>query len=212
MTITQQERERMIHRSNETPQRQPRFHRSAVVSSLMGMLAGLGMLFLISAVLTAAGILLELEFDLVASDVNLQVLSAIGVSIAAVVILASTLIGGFVAGRMARYGGMGVGLGASLWLTLVLGIVAGLTLWVGDASDIFDDFNLADRLSGINVADLTMVAALAGGGLFLLALLGGLLGGRFGQTETRAPADEVLDLRDMDETKESVVEDSQTSV
>src|SRR5918996_818896 len=164
MTITQEERDRIINGSDHTTQEIPRFHRSGVVSSFMGMLAGLGMMILISAVLAAGGILLDLEFDLVATDGNLQELSAIALSITAVVILASTLVGGFVAGRMARYGGIGVGLGASLWLTVVLGIFAGLTLWVGEASNTFDGFNLSDRLSGINTADLTMVAALAGGG------------------------------------------------
>lgn len=212
MTITQEERERMINGSMETTRIQPRFHRSGVVSSIMGMLAGLGMMVLISAVLAAGGILLDLEFDLVAIGGNLQELSAIALSITAMVILASTIVGGFVAGRMARYGGLGVGLGASLWLTLVLGIFAGLTLWVGDVSNTFDGFDLADRLSGINAADLTTVAALAGAGLFLLGLLGGLLGGRFGQTERRAPAETVVDLREVEDTVESGTEDTRTSV
>jgi hypothetical protein len=212
MTITRQERERIIKGSEEMTRAQPRFHRSGIVSSLMGMLAGLGMMVLTSAVLTAGGILLGLEFDLVATDGNLQELSAIALSITAVVILASTLVGGFVAGRMARYGGLGVGLGASLWLTLALGIFAGLTLWVGDVSNTLDRFDLADRLSGINAADLTTAAALAGAGLFLLALLGGLLGGRFGQTEGRAPAEAVGDRREVEDTRESEIEDTPTSI
>jgi hypothetical protein len=212
MTITQEERERMLNGSDETTQSQPRSHRSGVVSSLMGMLAGLGMMVLMSAVLTAGGILLDLQFDLVATDGNLQEISAIAVAITAVIVLASTLMGGFVAGRTARYGGLVVGLGASLWLTLVLGIFAGLTLWVGDASNAFEGFDLADRLSGINAADLTMVAALTGAGLFLLALLGGLLGGRFGQTEGRAPAETVVDLRDEEDTAEGEIEETRNSV
>jgi hypothetical protein len=212
MTITQEERERMLNGSVEATRVEPRFPRSGIVSSLMGMLAALGMLILMSAILTAGGVLLDLEFDLVATNGDLQELSAIALAITAVVILASTLVGGFVAGRMARYGGIGVGLGAALWLTLVLGIFAGLTLWVGEVSNTFDGFNFADRLSGINTADLTMVAALAGGGLFLLAILGGLLGGRFGQTEGRAPTETVVDLRDVEDVRESEVEDTRTSV
>lgn len=212
MTITQDERERMINGTDETAPAQPRFHRSGVVSSMMGMFAGLGMLIVMSVILTAGGILLGLEFDLLATDGNLQELSAIALSITAVVVLASTLIGGFVAGQMARYGGISVGLGASLWLALVLGIFVGLALWVGDVSNTFDGFDLADRLSNINASDLTMVAALAGGGLFLLALLGGLLGGRFGQTERRAPTETVVDLRDEDDAREPDIEDTRTSV
>lgn len=212
MTITQEERERIVKGSQGTTLEHPRFHRSGVVSSLMGMLAGLGMMVLTSAILTAGGILLDLEYDLVATDGNLQELSAIALSLAAVVILASTLVGGFVAGRMARYGGMGVGVAASLWLALVLGILAGLTLWVGEVSNTVDGLDLADRLSGINAADLTMVAALAGAGLFALALLGGILGGRFGQTEGRASTETVVDLREADDARESDVEDTPTSV
>jgi hypothetical protein len=212
MTITQEERERMINGSVEATPVEPRFPRSGIVSSLMGMLAALGLLVLMSAILTAGGFLLDLEFDLVATNGDLQELSAIALAITAVVILASTLVGGFVAGRMARHGGIGVGLGAALWLTLVIGIFAGLTLWVGEVSNTFDGFNLADRLSGINTADLTMVAALAGGGLFLLAILGGLLGGRFGQTDGRARAETVVDLRDVEDVRETEIEDTRTSV
>lgn len=212
MTITKEERERMINGSEEGIYREPRFHRSGVISSLMGMLAGLGMLVLISALLTAGAILLNLEFDIVAANGDLQQLSVIALSVAALVILASTVVGGFVAGRTARHGGAGVGIGASLWLTVVLAGFAGLIIWLGDISNTFDGFDLADRLSGINTADLTTAAAITGGGLFVLALLGGLLGGRFGQTEGRAATETVVDLREMDDTSEAEVEDNRTSV
>lgn len=174
----------------ETPDRaidsERRFQRSGVMASLFGMLAGLGMLVLLTAILTAGAILLELEFDLLSTGGDVQELSVIGLIIASVVVLISTFVGGFVAGRAARYGGMRVGLGSTLWLTLVLLIGTGVTLLLAEVSDAFEGFDLADRLSRFDTADLTIAGAIAAGGLFVLALLSGLIGGRLAATEKEA--------------------------
>lgn len=212
MTITQEERERMLNGSVESTQTQPRFQRSTVASSLMGMLAGLGMLVLLSTLLTAGAMLLDLEFDLLSTNGNLQQLSMIAFTITAIILAASTLAGGYVAGRIARYDGTLVGLSVGLWLTLVFALFAGLALWVGSVSDALGGFDLADRLSAIDIADITVPAATALGGLFVVTLLGGLLGGRFGQTEEKPAAETVVDLREVEGTEETHVEDTRTSV
>lgn len=211
MTISQEERERLISGPEETVETHVRYERSPVLASLMGALAGLGMLILISAALTAGGLLLNLEVGFVIADAGVQELSGIGLAIAAIVILASTLIGGFVAGRIARWGGTAVGLGSSLWIVLMVALITGLGIWVGDAAGALDGLDLADRLSGIATTDLTIAAAIAGGGLFVVALLGGLLGGRFGQTDDNRPTEKVVDLRPLDEGRHVTPEDSHTS-
>lgn len=212
MTISQEERQRLIIGSEDTVETQPRFERSPIVAALMGMLAGLGMIVLIGAGLTAGALLLNVGFDLVIVDAGVQELSFIGVGIAAVVILASTLIGGFVAGRLARYGGLGVGIGSSLWLTLALALLTGLGMWAATVTDVLDGVDVGIDFSRITTSDLTTGAAIAAGGLFVVALLGGLLGGRFGQTERSRPAPAIVDLREMDETSETSAADERTSV
>lgn len=212
MTITREERQRIVNGSEETADSQQTFQRSGVASSLMGMLAGLGMLVLLSALLGAGAILLDLEYGLISTNGDLQELSVIGLTITALVILAATLVGGYVAGRIARYGGMVVGLASTLWLTLVFAIFAGLALWIAAVSERFDGFDLAGEISAFATAELTTAAAIAGGGLFVLALLGGLLGGRFGQTEQKHETETVVDLRDVDESAETEREDNRASL
>jgi len=212
MSITQEERDRMINGSVETTRAQPRFHRSGVASSLMGMLAGFGTFVLLSALLTAGAILLDLELDLLSTNGDLQQLSMIAITITAIILAASALAGGYVAGRLARHDGTLVGLGVGLWLTLVFAMFAGLGLWIGSVSDALDGVALADRLSAIDSADLTTRAAIVGGGLFVLTLLGGLLGGRFGQTEEKPAAETIVDLRPVEDTQDTEVEETHTSV
>lgn len=210
MTIAKDERARMVERSQPAPAPES-FHRSGLVSSLVGMLAGLGMLTLISATLAATLALLSLQFELEATDAELRGLVTIAVAIIAVVVLASTVVGGFVAGRFARYGGIKVGVGASLWLMLVLGIFIGLGVGLGEASGTFDRVEAADRLTSAGPVDLIVGAAVAGGVLVVLALLGGLMGGRFGQTAEPGKTEAVVDLRESD-NEEPLVEDDETSV
>lgn len=214
MTISNEERQRIVNGSEEATAGDPRYHRSGVATSLMGMLAALGMLTFLSVVVGAGAVLLDIEFGLASAQADLQELSAIGLSITALVVLASALIGGLVAGRLARYGGMLMGLLTSLWLTLVLAIFAGLALWVGTVSEALDGFDLTGELSDIATAELTTAAAIAGGGLFLLGLLGGMLGGRIGQTEEKPATETVVDIRDVKEKEpeEAEVDDTRTSV
>jgi hypothetical protein len=214
MTISPEERERLVAEPEDTVEPPVRYERSPIVASLMGMLAGLGLLTLISAALAAGGLLLNLEVGFVITEAGVQEMSAIGLAVAAIVILASTLIGGFVAGRIARWGGPAVGIGSSLWFALVVALLTGLGIWAGNATNALDGLDLADPFAGIATADLTTAAAIAGGGLFVLAVLGGLLGGRFGQTDDNRPSGTVVDLRDVDQDqdRETTPEDSRTSV
>lgn len=163
----------------------------------MGMLAGLGMLLLMTAALTAGGLIFNLELGLEITG-DARVGSIIGLAIAAIVIIASTLIGGFTAGRMARNRGFAAGIGSSLWLILVLMVFAAFALWVASASNALDGFDLTDRLRSVTTTDLATTAGIAGGGLFIIALLGGSLGGRFGEAERKRPVEEIVDIQEIE--------------
>lgn len=170
------------------------------------MLAGLGMLVLMTATLAAGAILLNLEYDIIRLNADVEQLSWVGLTIAVVVLVVSTFVGGFVAGRTARYGGMLIGLGSSLWLTLVLALFTGMTLGLAELADTFNGFDLADRLSRFDSTALRLAAAIAAGGLFVLMLLAGLLGGRLG--EPKVDTTTVVDVRDLEsESPEAQTED-----
>lgn len=197
MTITEKERRKLIGHIETSPVPSQRFQRSGVGASLLGMLAGLGALVLITATLAAGAILLDLRFDLTRADGTVRELSATGLVIAIVVTLLAAFVGGFVAGRTARYGGMAVGAGASLWLTLVLLSFTALTLGIGAVSDRFDGFGLADRLSRFDAPGLQVAGLIAAGGLFLLVVLMGLFGGRVGEDKVETST-RVVDISDLD--------------
>lgn len=181
------------------------------------MLAGLGMLVLMTAALTAGGLVFNLELGLVITG-DVRVGSIIGLAIAAIVIIASTLIGGFAAGRMARNRGFVAGIGSSLWLILVLVLFAAFGLWVASASNALDGLDLADRVSIVTTTDLATTAGIAGGGLFIIALLGGSLGGRLGETERLRSAERIVDIQEVEseaadtrsETEETQAETEET--
>ena len=208
MTISEEERWRLLGKGENDTSSLPKFQRSGLVASLLGMLAGLGMLVLVSATLGAGAILLGLQFDLTRIDGGIREMSVVGITVTAVVLLISTFVGGFVAGRTARYGGIRTGLGSSLWLMLVLAVFTGLTIVLGAVSGTFDGFGLADRFARFGTANLRMAAAITGSGLFVLVLLGGLVGGRLGETreeDTRR----VVDIRDVEAASEETETESQ---
>lgn len=195
MTITEKERQRIINGSEDKAESTSRHRRSGIVVSFLGMLAGLGTLTLVTATLVAGAALVRREVVLVTTDGSIQELSLIGLSLTGLIILGSSMMGGFVAGRLARSGGMVVGVGSSLWLTLVIAGFSGLALWLGNPSAALDGTGLADRLNEIAVADLTTAAAVAGAGLFVIALIGGVLGGRLGEIPEPTSGKSVVDLR-----------------
>lgn len=197
LAISQQERRRRNSGPKEVRGPESGADGSPIVASLIGMLAGLGMLVLMTAALTAGGLIFNLELGLVITG-DVRVGSIIGLAIAAIVIIASTLIGGFAAGRMARNRGFSAGIGSSLWLMLVLVVFAAFALWVASASNALDGFDLADSVSSVTTTDLATTAGIAGGGLFIIALLGGSLGGRLGETERKRSAERIVDIQDIE--------------
>lgn len=197
IATSQEERRRRTSGSKEVRGSESDADGSPIVASLIGMLAGLGMLVLMTAALTAGGLVFNLELGLVITG-DVRVGSIIGLAIAAIVIIASTLIGGFAAGRMARNRGFVAGIGSSLWLILVLVLFAAFGLWVASASNALDGFDLADRVSIVTTTDLATTAGIAGGGLFIIALLGGSLGGRLGETERLRSAERIVDIQEVE--------------
>jgi hypothetical protein len=93
------------------------------------------------------------------------------------VLFVAYVIGGWAAGRMARYDGARNGFATGVW-TLILGaILAGLGAWIGSEYDVFRNVDLPQWFSTdafTTRAIITGVAAIAA--MFAGAILGGLWG------------------------------------
>lgn len=145
-----------------------------VPATLAGALAALGTLLLLSSL---ASILGTIGFQR-GIDVGEKELSIGGLVAGLVILFLSCLVGGWVAGRMARRRGGLHGLLAILWLVLLAALLAGLAAIAGDQADVRSRVGLPgwfDEGSTGAVALGTGLLALA------LMLLGGWLGGRLGE-------------------------------
>lgn len=166
-----------------------RFGNADLLASLVGMLAGLGTLVLLSALIAAGAGGIDYQLNLLDEEGALDEASVIGLVVAALVVFASFIVGGFAAGRMARYNGGMNGLGAGLWLILLVAIFAALGAWVGPEYNAFNRVDLPNWFAQVDVDDLTVMAAVASAVLIVVTLLGGYIGGRVGETyHTRVDA------------------------
>lgn len=162
-----------------------RFGNADLLASLVGMLAGLGTLVLLSALIAAGAGGIDYQLNVLNEEGTLDESSVIGLVVAALVVFASFIVGGFAAGRMARYNGGMNGLGAGLWMLLLIAIFAALGAWVGAEYNAFNRVDLPNWFAQVDVDDLTAMAAVASAVLVVVTLLGGYIGGRLGETYHR---------------------------
>lgn len=149
-------------------------HRSGfdLPATIGGALAALGTLLLLSSLLSAA--VGTIGFQTGVDDQELSIGGLIG---GLVVLFLACLVGGWVAGRIARRRGGLHGLVSAAWLVLLAALLAGLAALAGDK------FNVSERVGLPNWFSPDSLAPVAiGTGLLALALmlLGGWLGGRWG--------------------------------
>jgi hypothetical protein len=152
-------------------------------ASIGGMLAALATLAILSGVL--GSILGGLAID---EGLSATRELTVGALIASVVVLfLAFLVGGWVAGRMARYDGGKNGLMTAVWGLVLAALFTGIGAWVGAEFDLADRLNLprwfsSDWVAGAVIAGVLGIAAM---------LFGGWLGGRIGERWHRRP-DEVI--------------------
>ena len=201
--ITDEERRRLInssepddHETEEQPAVVYRRPRSGVLASLIGMLAGLGVLTILCSIAASAALVSGVDVDVI--DGDLEQLSIATLATIAVIVLTSTFVGGFVAGRVAGHGGMATGLGSTLWLLVVLVALGGLALLVNEFSPVFEGFDVAERIAALEGSDVALAGTIAAGGLLLLSLAMGMLGGRLGEIERAVGAHEAIVTGDDD--------------
>lgn len=158
-----------------------RFGRPDLLASVVGMMAGLGTLVFLGALIAAGAGGIDYQLNMINEEGTLEEASIVGLIVAAIVVFASFVVGGFAAGRMSRYKGGMNGLGAGLWMILLVAVFAGLGAWVGTEYNAFNRLDLPNWFAQLDVDDLTAMAAVASAVLVLATLLGGYLGGRLGE-------------------------------
>ena len=158
-----------------------------VPATLGGALAGLGTFVLLSSLLGAA--IGSIGYQ---TDVDGQDLSIGGLIAGLVVLFLSCLVGGWVAGRIARRRGGLHGLVAALWLVLLAAALAALAAVAGDEYDVTERVGLPRWFDEDAVAPAAIVTGLVA---LALMLLGGWLGGKLAERHRDAAAVDVVETR-----------------
>lgn len=176
-----------------------RFGGADALAGILGMFAALGTLVFLGALLAAGNAGIGYQLNQIDLDGNLQEVEVIGAIVAIVVVLASFFVGGWTAGRVARYDGGINGLGVALWFILLVAIFGALGLWFGQEYNAFAGVDLPNWFGQLGAEEVTLksiAGALAG---IVAALLGGYLGGVVGEDyHMKADAALVSEATDQD--------------
>lgn len=152
-----------------------RFGGLDVPASLVGMLAALALTVLLAGLTAAAvgavGYQTGLEED--AEEVSLAALLG-GIAI----LFVSFVVGGWTAARIARYDGGRNGVAVAAWAILLAAVIAALAASLGDEYDVFGNVGLPQWFSD---EALTAAAIVSGAAAALSMLIGGIVGGLWGE-------------------------------
>jgi uncharacterized membrane protein len=153
-----------------------RFGGIDIPASLVGMLTALSSTLIIAGLIGAAVGVVGYQTGLDQRDAeDLSTWSLLG---GAAVLFVAYVIGGWAAGRMARYDGARNGFATGVWTLVFAGILAGLGAWAGREYDVFRNVDLPQWFT----SDALTTAAIVSGVVAVVAMfLGGVLGGAWGE-------------------------------
>ena len=160
-------------------------------ASLTGMLVALAALLLLSGI--ASAIFGAVAFQSGVRFSDRQEVAVGGLVVGAVVLVLSFLLGGWAAGRMARYSGALNGFMTALWFVILMALLALLGGWAGDRFNLFDNLRVAQaRLPNWFSPDtLTTAAAISAIVAVVLMFVAAVVGGIWGERMHRR-ADAVI--------------------
>lgn len=160
-------------------------------ASLVGMLTALAMVVLLGGLIAAAIGEIGYQTGLGGDNVNdISLASLIG---GVAVLFVSYLIGGWTAGRIARYDGARNGLMTAVWTLVLAAVLSGLAAWLGNEYDVLAN---RDMPQWFNRDAVTTVAIVSGAAAIAAMVLGGLLGGLWGTRYHRLADETLLDARE----------------
>lgn len=156
-----------------------RFGGVDVPASLTGMLTALALVVIIGGILAAIIGAIGYQVGLKGTA---RSLSIGGLVAGLVTLFLAFLFGGWAAGRMARYSGVANGVMTVVWALILGAILAALGAWLGAKYNVFANVNLPNWFSH---NAMTVGAIVSGAGALVLMLIGGALGGRWGESYHR---------------------------
>jgi len=152
-----------------------RFGGIDIPASLVGMLTALATTIILAGLIGAALGAVDYQTGLEGDAEDIALWSMIG---GVAVLFFAYLVGGWAAGRMARYDGARNGFATGVW-TLVFGaILAGLGAWFGSDYDVFRNVELPQWFS---TDAFTTRAIISGVAAIAAMFIGGIVGGLWGE-------------------------------
>ena len=154
-------------------------------AAIAGMFTAIGVFLFVAGLLAATAGALAFQVDLADAEGAVEEVSLAGGIVALVTLFIAFLIGGWAAGRMARYDGGLNGAMTAFWMLLLIVVFAAVGAWIGQEFNVFAQMNLPDWAS-VWSGDEVTAAAVIGGVLGLVVMfLGGFIGGKWGETYHR---------------------------
>ncbi|MBA3330760.1 MAG: hypothetical protein H0T39_07825 [Actinobacteria bacterium] len=158
-------------------------------AGLIGMLTALAVLVLLGGLIAAALGAIGYQRGVEGIEEELSIAGLVG---GVITLFVAYLLGGWAAGRIARYDGPKNGLMTGIWTVLLAALVSALAALLGDEYDVLRRVDLPNWFS----RDALTTAALVSGGVSVLAmLLGGMLGGFWGERFHRRVDAEIASTR-----------------
>jgi hypothetical protein len=186
-TIPPPDEQRIVYRADPNEVTGARRSAFDLPATVAGALAALGTFVLLSAIV--GGVVGSIGYQ---AGVEGRDLGIGGLVAGLVVLFVACLVGGWVAGRMARRRGGVHGLVAAVWLVALAAVIAALAALAGDDLDVRDRVGLPGWFD----SDALGTAAIITGVLALvLMLLGGYLGGRWGERRAHTHQVELVEHR-----------------
>ena len=150
-----------------------RFGGVDVPATLAGTLAALGTAVVVAGLLAGAG---TVGYQRGLRGVDELSISGLVAGLAT--LLVAFLVGGWVAGRIARYDGGRNGVLSVVWFVLLAAITSGLGAWAGNEYDVFPAVRLPQWFSSNARSAEALVSGLVA---LVVMVLAAWLGGRFGE-------------------------------
>jgi hypothetical protein len=154
-----------------------RFGGIDIPASIVGMLTALSTTIILAGLVRAAFGAVDYQTGLEGDAKDIATWSMVG---GIAVLFVAYLIGGWAAGRMARYDGARNGFATGIWTLILGGILAGLGAWIGSEYDVFRNVDLPQRFSTDAFTTKAIISGVAAiGAMFVGAILGGIWGERY---------------------------------
>ena len=159
-------------------------------ATLVGTLTAIAVLVLLGGLIGAAIGLIGYQTGLKDAAEDISIASLVG---GLITLFVAFLIGGWAAGRMARYDGVRNGLMTAVWAIVLAAALSALAAIFGAEYDVFRNVELPQFFSRDALTLGAVVSALAAA---VVMLVGGLIGGKWGERYHRRADATILGTRE----------------